>query len=181
VDYEGELFGQKDVEFLKLIRLPAATEQPLELALSGSEPSVVNTLRDAGWSVLDAANVSADVDGLQAYIAGSRAEFSAAKNAYVKTNSGWFSDRTVCYLAAGKPAVLQSTGLRADCVPTGEGVVTFTNLQEAAAGIERVNSAYGEHCRAALRLADETFSYKHVLPRLLELAMASRTSAAGPG
>lgn len=101
---------------------------------------------------------------------GSRGEFSVAKQAYVKTRSGWFSDRSVCYLAAGRPVILQDTGF-SDWLRTGYGVLAFSSLKEAVDCIELVNADYLAHCLAARKIAEQTFSYKVVLPRLLKTAI----------
>jgi glycosyltransferase involved in cell wall biosynthesis len=83
---------------------------------------------------------------------------------------GWFSDRSVCYLASGRPVLLQDTGL-GDWLPVGEGVVTFNNPEEAVQGIERINADYQRHRQAARRLAQEYFAAERVLPPLLDAAM----------
>ncbi|HXG11664.1 MAG TPA: hypothetical protein VNK04_18055 [Gemmataceae bacterium] len=169
VTYEGEHYGQKDEEFLRLLDLPRRTPQQLELALAGGH-EVRERLRAAGWSVRDAAEVSDCVASYVAYISGSRGEFSAAKHAYVKTRSGWFSDRSVCYLAAGLPVILQDTGFR-DWLPVGRGVLAFSSMEEAVASIAKVNADYPAHCRAARELAERVFDYRTVLPRLLERSL----------
>ncbi|HYO50573.1 MAG TPA: glycosyltransferase family 1 protein, partial [Chloroflexia bacterium] len=171
VTYEGERYGQKDEEFMRFISLPRATSQKLELALSGASASVVEHLRASGWAVRDASRpVGTDLEAYRLYISHSRGEFSVAKNAYVKTCSGWFSDRSVCYLASGLPVVLQETGF-SDWLPTGMGVLPFSTLEEAADCIRRVNADYAAHQRAARELAEEVFSHEVVLPRLLEAAL----------
>jgi hypothetical protein len=173
VTHDGQHYGQKDEEFLRLIDLPRRTRQPLELALSGADAGTRERLAAHGWRVRDAGEeVSSDVPTYRAYIRGSRGEFSAAKNAYVKTRSGWFSDRSACYLAAGLPAVLQDTGF-SDWLPTGRGVFAFSSPHEAVACLEEVASNYPEHCQAAATLAGEHFAYTVVLPRLLSAAMGT--------
>jgi hypothetical protein len=104
------------------------------------------------------------------FIQGSRAEFSVPKNGYVKMRGGWFSDRSVCYLASGRPVLIEDTGLT-DWLPVGEGVVTFANLEEARAGIDRINADYAAHRRAARRIAEEHFGTEKVLARLIHEAM----------
>jgi hypothetical protein len=171
--YEGEHFGQKDEEFLRLLDLPRQTAQRLELAISGGQ-DVRDRLRAAGWAVRDAGDeVSTDVPTYRAYITGSRGEFSAAKHAYVKTRSGWFSDRSVCYLAAGLPVVLQDTGF-SDWLPTGRGVLPFTSAEEAADALDRVNGDYPAHRLGAREIVERVFDYRIVLPRLLESALSPR-------
>jgi hypothetical protein len=180
VEYDGERFGQKDEEFLRVLDLPSRTAQPLELALSGAGAEVFARLRAAGWSVRDAGEeVSTDVATYRAYLRRSRGEFSVAKHAYVKTRSGWFSDRSVCYLAAGLPVVLQDTGFT-DWLPAGEGVVAFRTVGEAAAALERVARDYGRHRATAREVARRVFGHDVVLPRLLDLALGDRVAAA-PG
>jgi len=173
VTYRGERYGQKDEEFLRLLDLPSQTKARLELALSGASSEEMARLQGAGWSVRNAGEVSADIPTYQAYIAGSRGEFSAAKHAYVKTRSGWFSDRSVCYLAAGRPVVLQDTGF-SDWLPTGRGIVAFSSTRDAADCLERVAAEYPEHCRAAAQIVAKVFSYDVVLPQLLEYALEAK-------
>lgn len=184
ITYGGEHYGQKDEEFMRLLDLPGLTSQKLELALSGVPGEVAERLKSAGWLVRDANRVvNGSVQAYKSYIRASRGEFSVAKHAYVKTRSGWFSDRSVCYLASGLPVVLQDTGF-SDWLPAGEGVLAFSSVQEAATCIEEVNRDYGAHCDAARKIAEETFSYKVVLPRLLDRALSKGKSphpAAGPG
>jgi hypothetical protein len=166
VTYQGEHYGQKDEEFLRFIDLPSRTSQTIELALKDSH-GVRERLRSAGWLVRNAGEVSTEVPTYQAYITSSKGEFSVAKNGYVKTHSGWFSDRSVCYLAAGLPVILQDTGFN-EWLPAGHGVLAFSSVEEAAECIQRVNAEYPDHCRTARELAQSTFSYKVVLPKLLE-------------
>jgi hypothetical protein len=170
VTHEGEEYGQKDREFLALLELPRRIPQSLEIALSGADDAARRTLIEAGWSVRDAGEVTANPAAYQDYIADSRGEFSVAKHAYVKTRSGWFSDRSVCYLAAGRPVVLQDTGI-GEWLPVGSGVLCFRSPDEAAACLEAVDAAYPHHCRAARALAERYFDYRVALPALLERAM----------
>ncbi|MUG98012.1 hypothetical protein F7734_39160 [Scytonema sp. UIC 10036] len=174
--YKGESYGQKDEEFMRLLELPSYCTQQLELALSGKDKEIAEiakSLQTAGWLVRDAGEISANLSTYSTYITGSRGEFSVAKHAYVKTRSGWFSDRSVCYLAAGRPVILQDTGF-SDWLRTGDGVLAFSSLKEAVDCIERVNADYPAHCLAAREIAEQTFSYKVVLPRLLETAIHAR-------
>ena len=166
VVYEGESYGQKDREFLRFLTLPRRVTQRLELAVGGADPDTIEQLSAAGWVVRDAIDVSRDTGVYRDYITSSRGEFSAAKHAYVKTRSGWFSDRSVCYLAAGRPVVVQDSGF-SDWLPVGRGVLPFTTLDEAAECIERLNGDYSTHSRAAKEIADHTFDYAKVLPPLL--------------
>jgi hypothetical protein len=174
VIYRGEHYGQKNEEFLHLLELPDRIEQKLELALSGCNEETERLLRTAGWSVRDGAEISMNMPKYQTYISRSRGEFSVAKHAYVKTRSGWFSDRSVCYLAAGRPVILQDTGF-SKWLPTGKGVLAFSSM-DAADCIERVNADYPAHCSEAKQIAEQKFSYKVVLPQLLDSALVIRAS-----
>lgn len=170
ITHRSEHYGQKDEEFLRLVDLPRHTAQRLELALSGIDAAASERLRAAGWSIRNGGDVSKDFPAYQAYIVGSRGEFSVAKHAYVKTHSGWFSDRSVCYLAAGLPVIVQDTGF-SDWLPVGCGVLPFHSLAEAVECIEQVNADYLTHRQAARDIAVRTFSHSAVLSGLLDTAM----------
>jgi hypothetical protein len=178
IDYGGQRYGQKDEEWLRVRDLPRAAPARLEVALTGAPPAARAALEAGGWSIRDAAPVSATLSGYGDYIRGSRGEFSVAKGAYVRTRSGWFSDRSVCYLAAGLPVVVQDTGWRA-LVPGERGVLTFSSAPEAAAALARVADAYPAHRRAAREIAAAFFDYRVTLPPLLDHALAA-PAAAGP-
>lgn len=167
VTYSGEHYGQKDEEFLRLIDLPHRTSQKLELALSGASPEIWARLQASGWSLREGGKVSIDMPTYHAFVTGSRGEFSVAKHAYVKTRSGWFSDRSVCYLAAGRPVILQDTGF-SEWLPTGRGILSFSSLEEAADCIDKVNREYATHQLGAQEMALEYFASSRVLPQLIE-------------
>lgn len=168
VTFEGQIYGQKGEEFLRLVDLPRHTSQRLELALGGGH-DVRSKLQAAGWLVRDAGEISTEVPAYENYIMSSRGEFSAAKNGYVKSHSGWFSDRSACYLAAGLPVVLQDTGF-SDWLPSGRGLLAFSSLEEAANALEETNRNYERHRQAAAELASRFFDFKVVLPALLKSA-----------
>jgi hypothetical protein len=105
-------------------------------------------------------------EAYQSYIAGSKAEFSVARGMYVQTRSGWFSDRSACYLASGRPVLAQDTGLR-DLYPTGAGLLTFDTLDDAVGAVEEVEGDYLGHSHAARQIAEEFFDSRRVLSRLL--------------
>jgi hypothetical protein len=171
VIHDGERYGQKDEEFVRLRDLPKRTTQRLELVLAGVPDDVARDLRAAGWSVRGAGEPEGtEVAAYRAYIRASRGELSAAKHAYVKTRSGWFSDRSVCYLAAGRPVVVQDTGF-GDWLPTGRGVLAFSSVEDAADRLERVNAAYDHHSRAAREIAEQVFAHDVVLPNLIDAAV----------
>jgi hypothetical protein len=167
--WQNEYYGPKREEFVRFIELPRKTTQSLELALliHETETEDLAALRENGWSLVDPHEVAARLDGFRSYVRQSRAEFSVAKGGYVKSRSGWFSDRTVCYLASGRPALVQDTGF-SKLLPTGEGLLKFATLEEAVRGIESINADYKRHCAAARRLAEERFAAPKILQSILE-------------
>jgi hypothetical protein len=167
---DGVVYGGKHAEFEKVIQLPQQTPQTLELAIGGGRPPV-DRLCQHGWQVVDGQTVSADPWKYREYIQASKAEFSVAKQAYVATRSGWFSCRSACYLAAGKPVVVQDTGF-SECLPTGQGILAFATVEEALEAMARVNRDYHLHTAAAARLAREYFDATPVLQAFLETTMA---------
>jgi hypothetical protein len=159
--------GNKDQEFVKFIDLPSRTPQKFELAINGPQ----TLLRQYGWETVDAMRVSRTPWGYREFIHASKAEFGVAKHTYVANRSGWFSDRTECYLAAGRPALVQDTGWTAH-LPCGEGLLAFSTPDEAIAGIDRINSDYARHARRAHDVARDHFDARRVLTRLLDVACA---------
>ena len=170
VEFGGEQYGMKDVEFERFIELPSHTAQPLELAMTGAPP--VADLERRGWRCRKSREVCHTLDAYQTYIRGSRGEWSIAKNGYVKTRSGWFSERSACYLATGRPVVVQDTGF-SGWMETGSGTLAFTTVCEAAAGLEAVRARPGFHAAAARNLAEAYFDSDRVLEDLIERALAS--------
>jgi hypothetical protein len=164
---KGVTYAGKSAEFERFIDLPARSALRLELAISGRPP--LQRLRSSGWRLRDGFEVSYDPWVYLDYLACSTAEFSVAKNAYVAARTGWFSTRTACYLALGVPAVVQDTGMR---IPTGEGLLAFATLDEAADAIERVACEPERHARAARELAREYFDSSRVLEELIDRALA---------
>jgi hypothetical protein len=169
----GSIGGNKDQEFLKILDLPSRTSVPVELAVNGPQ----DFLRGHGWSCRDAFAVSSTAELYRDYVRSSYGEFSVAKHTYVSTNSGWFSDRTECYLASGRPAVVQDTGF-SEYVPTGDGLLAFRTADAARAHLEAIKSNYAHHSRAARELAEAHFSAEVVLPDLLEKATVRRGASA---
>jgi hypothetical protein len=157
--------GNKDQEFVRFIELPSRTPQKVELAINGPQ----TLLRQYGWETVDAMAVSRTPEAYRRFIHASKAEFGVAKHTYVANRSGWFSDRTECYLASGRPALVQDTGWTAH-LPAGEGLLAFSTLDEAIDGIDRINTDYPRHARRAIDVAREHFDASRVLPALLELA-----------
>jgi hypothetical protein len=163
-----DIGGNKDQEFVKYLDLPARTCQPFELAVN--PPQAQALLRSHGWTTVDAMSISRTLWDYRDFIHRSRAEFGVAKHTYVETRSGWFSDRTECYLASGRPALVQDTGWTAH-LPSGEGLLSFSTPQEALAGIDRINSDYAGHAGRAADIAREHFDAERVLKRLLDEAL----------
>jgi len=165
IEFEGVSFGQKPMEFPKFLDLPRRTSMPLELAVGGTEVPE-KELRSHGWRLTDAGEVTLTFDAWRDYIRNSRGEFSVCKNIYVATNSGWFSDRSACYLASGRPVVMQDTGF-SDHLPCGKGLFAVSTVDEAAAALEEVTHDYARHSRAARAVALEFLDSRKVLSRFL--------------
>jgi hypothetical protein len=157
--------GNKDEEFLQYLDLPAKTPQPFELAVNGPRA----LLEAHGWPTVDAMMASRTPWTYREFIHQSKAEFGIAKHTYVATRSGWFSDRTACYLASGRPALVQDTGWSGH-LPAGEGLLAFSSPEEALAGIDAINGRYAMHAARATEIAREYFAADRVLPPLLEVA-----------
>lgn len=156
----------KHHEFLKVRGLPARTNQPLELALSSNSRKTDELLTRRGWRVRSALDLSEDPDAYRAYIAGSRGEFTVAKDQNIRFCTGWFSDRSATYLAAGRPVVTQDTGFDS-ILPTGEGLFAWRTAEDAAAAIDRINGDWAGHAAAARDIACEFFDAGRVLKQLM--------------
>jgi len=161
----ADVGGNKDVEFLKFIDLPTRTGPRFELAVNGPQ----QLLEAHGWSTLPAMQISRTPEGYREFIQSSYGEFGVAKHTYVATRSGWFSDRTECYLAAGRPAIVQDTGWTRH-LPSGEGLLAFSTPDEAVDAIARVDADYKRHATRASDIAREHFEATRVLSRLVETA-----------
>ena len=168
VAFAGQTYSwSKHHEFLKVIDLPRCVPgQPFELALSSYGPEDARMLESHGWRVRHALEFSMDADAYRRYVAGSRGEFTVAKDQNVRLRSGWFSDRSATYLAAGRPVVTQDTAF-GNVLPTGEGLFAFRTVDEAAAAVEQVNADYPRHRRGARAVARECFGHDVVLGSLL--------------
>src|SRR5262249_36493692 len=144
-EFEGVTYGQKAMEFPKFLDLPRRTRVPLEMAVAGTDVPE-DELRAHGWRLAYAGEVTLTFDSWRDYIRGSRGEFSVCKNVYVATHSGWFSDRSACYLASGRPVVMQETGFSAH-LPCGQGLFAVRTADEAAAALAEIAGDYGRHSR----------------------------------
>ena len=178
-DGESLLFeNNKRVSFLRFVRLPLLTSQPLELALdevavNAGLPQDQGALERHGWRLRDTQDVARSPQLYADYIRGSRGEFSCAKPSYVHFQTAWISDRTLCYLASGKPVVLQDTGPSA-FLPDGEGMFRFSSLEGAAEALAQVNQDYERHCRAAREIAEAFFDSKRVLATILDTTLSQQ-------
>ena len=128
-------------------------------------------LAEHGWSPIPAMGVSRTLNDYRDFIQSSKAEFGIAKHAYVSRQSGWFSDRTECYLAAGRPALVQDTGW-SEHIPSGTGLLPFSTTEQAVEGLARLEADYRAHARRALEIAREHFDASRVLQPFLERACA---------
>lgn len=173
VIHDGHTYGLKVHEFRKMIELPRRMPQArfeIALEIHSGDATDRDALLANGWRLTDPV---AEVPGpleFRAYVQRSGAEFSVAQGIYVDTMSGWFSDRTVRYLASGKPALVQETGFSRNH-PVGEGLLAFRTLEDAVAGAAQIQADYGRHAAAARALAEARFDSDKVLARFLEEAV----------
>jgi hypothetical protein len=167
IRWRGETYTwSKSAEFEKLLGVPARVDATLELALALDDEATLARLRAAGYVVGPARGLSNDPLAYRQYIRGSGAEFTAAKDQNVRLRSGWFSDRTATYLAAGRPVVVQDTGFDA-VLPTGEGLLSFRTPDDAVAALQDVAADPVRHGQTALDIAREYFDSDVVLAKLL--------------
>lgn len=169
VTYGGETYyWTKDREFEKFLDLPQRCPAAFELA-TGVDDEVQARLLDHGWRQVDSVGISRDTERYRAYIQRSHGELTVARDQYVRPRTGWFSDRSVCYLAAGRPVITQETGF-SKFLPTGQGLFPFQTTEDILAAVDAVESDYAGNCRAARDIAAEYFSTKKVVGSLMERA-----------
>jgi hypothetical protein len=185
VEFRGEVYQwSKHHEFLKFIDLPRRVARPLELAMNLAEPETIRhgegtvvpayglsagerrTLEANGWRLVEAREFTKDPWAYRDYVRSSAGEFTVARDLNVRLRSGWFSERSACYLAAGRPVITQDTGF-GNVLPTGEGLFAFNSTDEAVAAFEEVNGDYARHGRAARAVAEEFFRAETVLSKVL--------------
>ena len=164
LDFDGKTYGQKDIEFARFMALPRHVTASLEVAAAGQVPK--QQLRQHGWELRDAHQVTRSYDSYRSYIAGSLGEFSVCKNVFVATHSGWFSDRSAAYLASGRPVVLQDTGFSAH-LPCGEGLFAVTNIEQAATALETIAGDYPRQGRRARELAEAYLDARLLMGKVL--------------
>lgn len=169
VEHDGHFYGQKAHALREYMGLPRKTDARFELALSihPEEASDLEALRRNGWELVDPVAAAGTPSAYRQFVAGSWAELGITKSGYVRARSGWFSDRSVCYLSSGRPVIAQDTGF-SQLLPTGAGLLAFSSETEAVAGIEAVSRDYRRHARAAREIAETHFRSEFVLSALLD-------------
>ncbi len=168
IQVNGTFFGQKVHSWRRLIDLPRRTAARFEpaLAIDPGEPDDLAALAECGWHLVDPAAVAGSPQAYRRFIQGSRGELAVAKSGYVESRCGWFSDRSACYLASGRPVIAQETGF-SDVLPVGAGLFAFESADDVARALEELERDYEGHRRAARSLAEERFASDLVLRRLL--------------
>ena len=169
LEYEGRTYGLRAHEMRRFSELPRLAGGEFELALDihPSDAGDAARLEAGGWRLVAPAEVASSPAEYRRYVQGSDAEIMVAKGIYVHTRGGWLSERSLCYLASGRPVLAQDTGF-ADCHPAGEGLIAFATPADALAGIEAIRAEPARHAAAARELARERFGSDRVLSRLLD-------------
>ena len=169
LEYLGDTwYWTKDREFEKFLSLPAKRPVHLELAATVSS-DVSGMLNGHGWAVRSSIDLSRSAKQYREYIEQSRGEFTVARDQYVRPRTGWFSDRTACYLAAGRPVITQETGFSRH-LTSGKGLSGFATMEDILQAIDAIESDYEGHCRAAGDVAQEFFAAEKVVASLMERA-----------
>jgi len=168
-EYRGTRYGLKSMSFQPYLDLPEKVGPIFELAL-GTPHAPRDLLRRKGWKLTNPLEITRDCRSYQRYIQHSKAEFSVAKHGYVATRSGWFSERSACYLASGRPVVAQDTGF-SEVLNTDAGLLPFNTPDEAIGNLQEIKANYRHHCRQARIVAEEYFDSRTVLRRLIDLSM----------
>jgi hypothetical protein len=169
ISHKGVTYGPKAHEFRKFLQLPRLARQTFEIALDvdPADQRDLDRLRGNGWRIVDPRAAAGDPHEFRRYVQASAAEFSAAQGMYVQTGCGWLADRTVRYLASGKPALVQDTGFSRN-YPTGVGLIPFRTLEQAVASAQQIGRYYDQHSRAARELAEVFFDSDKVLAGFVE-------------
>ena len=168
VEWQGEVyFWSKHHEFLRFLDVPSRSAEAFELALACNDANALSLLTRHGWQVRNALELSREIGPYRDYVRGSRGEFTVAKDQNIRLRSGWFSDRSACYLAAGRPVITQETGFT-NILPTGKGLYGFTTLDDILGALDSIAVNYAGHCEAAADIAVEYFAAEIVLGRLCD-------------
>jgi len=168
IEHDGVFYGQKAHSLRAFMDLPPMTSERfmLALAIHPGERRDLDALESNRWVLLDPAKVVYTPEQYRRFVSQSKAEFGIAKSGYVVSRCGWFSDRSACYLASGRPVVAQDTGY-STYLPCGEGLIRFSTHDDVLAAVESLKTDYNRHSRAARLLACEYFESNRVLSRLL--------------
>jgi hypothetical protein len=168
IEHRGVLYGQKAHSMRPFFALPTLTRETflLALAIHPSETKDLAALQQHGWALADPAVVADTPQSYQQFVQGSRAEFGVAKSGYRLSQCGWFSDRSVCYLASGRPVIAQDTAF-GRFLPTGIGLFSFTTMDEVLTALDELNRDYERHSQGARAIAEEFLDSRRVLPQLL--------------
>ena len=166
---DSNYLWSKSLEFLRFVETPRLSGEPFEMATDIKKDEERELFERNNWKLVLPHDMSVDWDGYRDYIRNSKGEFTCAKDQYVRLNTGWFSDRTACYLAAGRPVLTQETGFTAH-YGGKEGLIAFSSMEEIVEGIAAIRADYKKHSRAALEIAREFFEAEIVLKSLLDRA-----------
>ena len=166
IEYRGKTFGHKNVELRRFLKLPLLTRQKLEIALSGRDLPY-EELASNGWLVRDAQQLTLNLSDYYSYIKASAGELSVCKNGFVELKTGWFGDRSACYLAFGRPVILQETGF-SEHLPIGKGLFSFTTIEDAVECLKQISKDYAVHSAAARDIAEEFMDAEKVIRGVLE-------------
>jgi hypothetical protein len=170
IEWKGEKYlWSKSLEFLKFIEAPRVAREDFELATTIADVSLRERFAANGWRLASPDRMSIAYDEYREYLRGSKGEFTVAKDQYVRLDTGWFSDRTACYLACGRPVITQETGFTRH-YGQRQGLFAFRTLEEIGEAVREINADYAAHCRAAFEVAREYFEAEKVLRELLERA-----------
>jgi len=170
IEFDGQSYvWSKHVNFLRFLDLPQRTQQCFTMAMLPPSDAVEARVSSQGWRLVDPRPISEGLEAYGDFIRGSRGEFTVAKDIYVRPKSGWFSDRSVCYLASGRPVVTMATEF-ARFYPVGEGLLEYADTAGAVAAIASVNADYKRHAHAARRLAAEFFASDRVVGKMMQEA-----------
>ena len=164
-EYNNITYDMKSKTFEEYIDLPRKVGPIFEFAIGGSKIPK-DLLKNKGWNICDPIEITKDVDKYKNFIENSKAEFSIVKDGYIKSNSGWFSERSAAYLTSGRPVITQDTGFSIN-IPCGRGLFAVQNIGEAVSAIFEVNSNYKQQSKWAREIAEEYFDYKIILPKIL--------------
>jgi len=175
----GETYlWSKHLNFNLVMNLPLRVSERLEIALKMPDRHIKEQFLSHGWTFIDPYSVTHSPEGYRDYITQAKGEFSVEKDSYVRLKSGWFSDRTVCFLAAGRPCIVQDTGFNRR-IPPGPGLVAWSSVDDAIEALNRVGRDYAAHARAAERIAKDYFEASVLLPEILDAAGVPHSSPAG--